>query len=155
MKSVESLLQTTFSGRRFTRKQLAQVQETVERFGKLSRNELAHTVCEHLNWKTPNGKNKVESCLILLERLETLGVVSLPVIQSRQAPQRRVPILEPDTPQTPIEAALRTLSPIRLEAVGSSGADREQWKAYLETFHYLGYRQPVGPVTFCPTSLTA
>jgi hypothetical protein len=29
--------------------------------------------------------------------------------------------------------------------VGSSGTAREQWKAYLQTYHYLGYRQPVGP----------
>jgi len=145
MKSVDALLETTFSGRRFTRRQLAQVQETVERFAKLSRNELAHTVCEHLNWKTPNGKNKVESCLVLLGKLEALGVVKLPATEVRRAPQRRVPILEPDTAQTPIEAALSTLTPIRLEPVGSSGPDREQWKAYLQTFHYLGYRQPVGP----------
>ena len=41
MKSVETLLKTTFSGRRFTRKQLAQVQETVEQFPKLTRKELA------------------------------------------------------------------------------------------------------------------
>jgi len=34
--------------------------------------------------------------------------------------------------------------PIQLVAVGSSGPVRERWKAYLETFHYLGYRQPVG-----------
>ena len=59
MKSVETLLKTTFSGRRFTRKQLAQVQETVEQFPKLTRTELARTVCEHLSWKTPNGKLKV------------------------------------------------------------------------------------------------
>ena len=32
MNSVEDLLRTTFSGRRFTRKQLAQVQETIQRF---------------------------------------------------------------------------------------------------------------------------
>jgi hypothetical protein len=145
MKSVETLLATTFSGRRFTRKQLAQVQETVERFANLSRNELAHTVCEHLDWKTPNGKNKVESCLVLLEKLEALGLVSLPARQVRLPSQRRVPVLGPEVNQMPVEAALNTLTPIRLEAVGSPGADREQWKAYLQSFHYLGYRQPVGP----------
>jgi hypothetical protein len=145
MKSVETLLKTTFSGRRFTRKQLAHVQETVEQFPNLSRTELARTLCEHLNWKTPNGKNKVESCLTLLEKLEAQGVVSLPARQVRQVPQRRAPVLENDPPETPIEAALHTLMPIRLEAVGSSGPDREQWKAYLQSFHYLGYRQPIGP----------
>src|SRR5205814_6450532 len=63
MKSIESLSGTTFSGRRFTRRQLAQIKETVERFPQLSRAELARTLCEHLTWKTPNGKAKVESCL--------------------------------------------------------------------------------------------
>ena len=118
MKSVVTLPRTIFNGRRFTRKQLAQVQETVQRFPALSRTELARTLCEHLNWKTPNGKHKVESCLTLLEKLEAQGVVRLPAKQVRQAPQRRVPVLENDAVQTPIEAALSTLMPIRLEAVG-------------------------------------
>lgn len=145
MKSIEDLTRTTFSGRRFTRKQLAFVQETVKRFPKLSRSELAHTLCEHLDWKTPNGKNKVESCLTMLEKLEALEVVSLPAKPLRQAPQRRVPVLDKDQPEPPIAGALSTLSPIQLVAVSSGGADREQWKAYLQTYHYLGYRQPVGP----------
>jgi len=144
MKSVENLLSTTFSGRRFTRKQLAQVQQTVAQFPQLSRTELAHTLCEHLNWKTPNGKNKVESCLILLEKLEAQGVVSLPAKQARQAPRRRVPLLENAPPEAPIEAELSALMPIQLEAVSSGGPDREQWKAYLQRFHYLGYCQPIG-----------
>ena len=84
MKSVEDLLRTTLSGRRFTRKQMAQVQETVQRFPNLSRTELARTVCEHLNWKTPNGKDKVESCLTFLEKLEAQGVVTLPAKQARR-----------------------------------------------------------------------
>jgi hypothetical protein len=145
MKSVETLLGTTFSGRRFTRKQLAQVQETVERFPQLTRTELARTVCEHLDWKTPNGKLKVESCFTLLEKLEARGMVNLPAKQARQPQQRRVPQLDKNTDVTPVEAALSTLMPIRLEPVSSSGPDREQWKGYLQTHHYLGYRQPVGP----------
>ncbi len=71
--------------------------------------------------------------------------MSLPSKPVRQVPQRRVPVLENGPPETPIEAALSTLTPIRLETVGSSGPERERWKAYLQTYHYLGYRQPVGP----------
>jgi len=144
MKSVDSLPSTTFSGRRFTRKQLARVQETVERFKHLSRKELARTLCTHLNWKTPNGKDKVESCLTLLEALETHGIVSLPAKQTRRAAQRRAPRVEDVPPAPTIEAPLSAVTPIRLEAVGSSGAARERFKAYLERYHYLGYRQPVG-----------
>jgi len=144
MKSVDTLPATTFSGRRFTRKQLARVQETVERFPQLSRTELARTVCEHLRWTTPNGKYKIESCLNLLEALEAHGVVTLPAKQVRKTPQRRIPTFENDPPDPAIDAALSSVAPIWLEPVGSSGEDRERWKAYLQTYHYLGYRQPVG-----------
>jgi len=144
MKSVDSLPSTTFSGRRFTRKQLAQVQETVERFKHLTRKELARTLCTHLAWKTPNGKDKVESCLTLLEALETHGIVSLPAKQARRAAQRRAPRVDEVPPAPAIETALSAVTPIRLEAVGSSGEARERFKAYLERYHYLGYRQPVG-----------
>lgn len=143
MKSVDTLPSTTFSGRRFTRKQLARVQETVARFPKLSRTELARTLCEHLRWTTPNGKYKTESCLTLLEGLEAHGVVTLPGKQVRKAPQRRIPTFENNPPDPPLEAALSALAPIRLELVGA-GEERERWKAYLQTYHYLGYRQPVG-----------
>jgi hypothetical protein len=144
MKSVDTLPSTTFSGRRFTRKQLARVQETVERFPRLSRTELARTLCEHLSWTTPNGKDKIESCLTLLEALEAHGVVTLPASRVRQAPQRRIATFENDPPDPPIDDALSSIAPIRLEPVGSSGEERERWKAYLQTYHYLGYRQPVG-----------
>mgnify|MGYP001586355027 CR=1 FL=1 len=144
MKTVDTLPATTFSGRRFTRRQLARVQETVARFPKLSRTELARTLCEHLSWTTPNGKYKTESCLTLLEALEAQGVVTLPAKQVRKAPARRIATFEHDPPDPPIDDVLSAVAPIRLEAVGSSGEDRERWKAYLQTYHYLGYRQPVG-----------
>ena len=41
MNDISTLPKTTFSGRRFTRKQLEQVQKTVQMFNNLSRNELA------------------------------------------------------------------------------------------------------------------
>ncbi|MDA3918877.1 MAG: hypothetical protein PF690_18175, partial [Deltaproteobacteria bacterium] len=78
MKDISTLPKTTFSGRRFTRKQLEQVQETVEIFKNLSRKELALTICEHLDWVTPNGKLKINSALTLLEKLESYDVVTLP-----------------------------------------------------------------------------
>lgn len=143
MKSVDTLLSTTFSGRRFTRKQLALVQETVARFPNLSRAELALTLCELLNWTTPNGKNKIQSCLSLLEGLQAHGVVTLPVKQARKAQQRQIRTFENDPPDPPIDDALSAVAPIRLERV-SAGEDWACWKTYLQTYHYLGYRQPVG-----------
>ncbi len=91
MKTVETLPMTTFSGRRFTRKQLAQVQETVQLFPHLSRKELALTICEHLEWTTPKGQNKIHSCLTLLTELEAHGIVTLPAKRVKQAPGHSLP----------------------------------------------------------------
>ena len=52
---IAALKSTTFLGRRFTRRQIADIAETVELFPNDSRNELSKTICENLNWTTPKG----------------------------------------------------------------------------------------------------
>lgn len=143
MNVIDTLPKTTFSGRRFTRKQLAQVQETVQTFKNLSRKELALTLCEHLSWKTPNGKLKVNSCLTLLEELESHGVVTLPAKRKTKAPVRRIPAFDEHPEVRPINDTLDSVGPITLQRI-TSKEDRECWKAYLQTHHYLGYKHPVG-----------
>ena len=143
MKSVDTLPKTTFSERRFTRKQLAQVQETVQLFPHLSRKELALTVCEHLAWTTPTGQNKIHSCLTLLDKLEAHGIVTLPAKRVKQAPGHPIPAFHelPATP--PLTATLAAVVPITLHRV-TSPEERASWKAYLQTYHYLGYKHPIG-----------
>ncbi|NNK01228.1 MAG: hypothetical protein HKP58_12535, partial [Desulfatitalea sp.] len=52
----ESKIQQRFCGREFNRGQVSLIQEVVDSCGGLSRNELAYTVCELLEWMRPNGK---------------------------------------------------------------------------------------------------
>ena len=54
------------------------MQCTVRDFPKLSRYELGHTICEHLNLHTPRGGNRVRTAQRLLGRLEELGILTLP-----------------------------------------------------------------------------
>jgi hypothetical protein len=143
MKTIEALPKTTFSGRRFTRKQLKQVQETVQTFQNLSLKELALTLCEHLNWTTPNGKLKINSCLTMLEALESYGVISLPAKRKTKSPVKSIAAFDQTPDTTPINDSLESIGPITLKRV-TSQEDRERWKAYLQTYHYLGYRHPVG-----------
>ena len=143
MKSIESIRKTTFSGRRFTRKQLSLVQETVRAFGNLSRSELALTVCEHLDWKTPGGSLKIQSSLKLLEALEAQGVIVLPPKKPRKAQVRRVPKFNEPPTTTPVTCALTLATPISLRLV-TNQEDRERWKAYIQAYHYLGYKHPFG-----------
>ena len=74
---IENLTSTTFFGRRLTRRQIADVQETVALLPALSRNELAKTICEHLSWTTPKATTGSRP-LRTLESLEELGILTLP-----------------------------------------------------------------------------
>lgn len=143
MKSIEILPKTTFSGRRFTRKQLEQIQDTVSTFKNLSRKELAKTLCEHLSWITPNGSYKFHSCLTLLQELEEHGIVTLPAKRQTRRPVHRQAILEDSQEDQPINETLAAISPIELQLV-TSKEDRYCWKAYLQAYHYLGYKHAFG-----------
>ncbi len=142
MESIEALETTTFSGRRFTRTQLAQVQETVAMFRRLSRKELAATLCEHLKWFSPNKTNKVMSCLKLLEELEEQGIVSLPA--KRQTQQRTYLPSKMEAEHEPeLRASLGEIGPIELERV-STKEEHDEYKNYLRKYHYLGFKHAVG-----------
>ena len=65
-------------GRSFNSKEIEQIKETVELFPQLSRKELAETICEHLEWFTAAGTNKIDACSKLLEKLEDDGSIRLP-----------------------------------------------------------------------------
>jgi len=141
MDPIESLPKTTFSGRRFTRKQLWGIRETIRTFGNLSRSELVLTVCEHLDWRTPGGSLKIQSCLTLLEDLEAHGVITLPAKRVTKPRVQRVPRFEEEPEDPLVEGTLDSVAPVSLRLV-TKGEDRERWKAYLHTHHYLGYKQP-------------
>lgn len=143
MRSIDDLQKTTFSGRRFTRKQLERVQETVQTFSQLSRKELALTVCEHLDWRTPKGTLKVQSGLTLLERLEEEGVITLPSKRVAKKPVRRAATIDEAPSGSAVEGSVRDVAPITLRPVRTA-EERARWRAYLESYHYLGYKHPFG-----------
>ena len=144
---IKKLKSTTFFGRRFTRKQIADIQQTVATFPALSRKELAQTICEHLHWRTPSGSNRVAAALGLLEELAQAGIFQLPpkrVESMRPGPRQPPPPTRRSDPQPLIETGLRELEPLRLLCV-EQGEDVQLFNEYIERHHYLGYRQPRGP----------
>ncbi len=64
---IRRLLLTTFFGKRLTRRQIADMQQTVASLPGLSRNELGKTVCEHLGWKTGRGRSRVRLALLVAD----------------------------------------------------------------------------------------
>ena len=143
--AIDSLASTTFGGKRFNRRELVQIRQTVNDCQRLSRREVGHTVCEHLNWVTPGGKHRIQSCLNALEEMEAAGLLRLPEKQARptQAKQSAIQWSKQTAPQPTIEATLEKFSEIRVELVTEPDAIA-RFNEYIDRYHYLGYRRPIG-----------
>ena len=143
---IAALTSTTFLGRRFTRRQIADIAETVELFPNDSRNELSKTICENLNWTTPKGEYRVAAGLRLLEHLEACGILALPALRNTAAKSAPKPIVHvrASDPQPEIACDLAALEPLVLEEAASQ-EDIALWRALVERYHYLGCPRPFGP----------
>lgn len=142
---IENLKSTTFSGKRFTRKQIEQIQETVKRFPLLSRRELAHTLCEHLQWVAPNGKNCVQACLHALEELEQQGIFRLPekAENKKRGPQKKITWTSKTDEPASLSGTLDQFMPVTVEVV-TEPDEVALWNEFVDRYHYLGYRRPIG-----------
>ena len=143
-RKIEQLTSTTFGGRRFTRQQLVDIQRTVTLYSTLSRRELAHTLCEHLQWVTPKGINRVQTCLNALEEMELCGIITLPKLKQRKkASQKKIQWTDKSNEQAVIDSSLDDLLPISLKVV----TEKEEivlWNEWVDRYHYLGYKRPIG-----------
>lgn len=127
--------------RLFTAEDLDLVRWVVGQFRRLSRKELAYTICEILEWKAPNGRLKVHACLPLLEGLAAAGVIALPAKRVQAKPQPARPRGAP-LPPVPVRASLPAVRPVTVEPV----PPREQalWDATVAAYHPLGFRRAFG-----------
>jgi hypothetical protein len=131
-------------GREISVSETEEIRETVATFYRLSRKELAMTICEHLGWYSVTGNPKVDACVKLLEKLESQGVLSLPQKHAVSPGDKRTPYATGRTePQPPIECSLSGVGTVRLEVVRER-EEAELWNEYVHRYHYLGYKRPFG-----------
>ena len=143
-KKIEALKLTTFAGRRFQRKQLDKIVKTVTNFPKLSRRELGQTICENLNWVTPGGNNRIQTCLNALEEMQDVGLFTLPEkIKTAKALQKEIIWTDKTAVPAAIEGELAQFAAITLERV-TDKTDIVLWNEFIDRHHYLGYRKPIG-----------
>jgi hypothetical protein len=141
MKESESTIQC-LSGREFTAQEIQDIQETIETVG-LSWTELLQTICEHLQWMTPAGRYKVDSCGKALKKLEAQGLVSLPARQVSKAGRQEIRPRERTDPEPEVTGTVGDHAPIELQPVmGKEGIGL--WNEYIERYHGLGYKRPFG-----------
>jgi hypothetical protein len=132
-------------GRRFQAQELRQVQDLVASHPEWSRYRLSRELCARWDWRTATGQWRDMAVRTVLLKLEQRGWVQLPV--RRRASPNRQRLAAPaarDWDRGAIRAPLAALRPVRIEEVSGHRAAREELRALLAHFHYLGYRAPVG-----------
>jgi hypothetical protein len=132
-------------GRQLSAGEVELLVDIVRRFPKLSRTELAATVCELLDWQRANERLKTRECFDLLAKLEQRGLVELPALRPGRPPHSttRVPRTSAGRRQPPLIENLAGVSPIEIEPVVGARA-QALWRELVGRYHYLGYRTPFG-----------
>jgi hypothetical protein len=134
----------TFCGRTFSAGEIDLMRRLSAEFSALAVTEIAHTVCELLNWRRPGGGLKGHECRQLLERLEAEGLLKLPALRKTGGSGAR----RPDISMTGIEPGLvegsaRECGPLELVRVEGKKESR-LWREQVERYHYLGCSVPFG-----------
>ena len=137
--------QVGFSGKSFSSAELELITQVVKRCGGLSRMELAHTVCELLQWSRPGGGLKARECREFLEALDAQGVLRLPAKRATKpvGSITRVPVSVSGEPAALIEGKVGAFEPIVLEPVRTAG-QRLLFRELVGRYHYLGHAVPFG-----------
>ena len=142
---MQTIKQQTFCGREFTGEEISLIQEVVATCGGISRRELAHTVCELLEWKRPNDRLKARECSDLLELLESKGVLILPDKTRKNKIGSQKIILKSPCVQSSstLSGSVEEFTPLEIQRVQNRD-QRDLFKELIERYHYLGYAIPYG-----------
>jgi len=131
-------------GRQLIAEELEDILTTVGMFPRLSRRELAQTLCEHLEWVSATGSYKTDACIKLLEKLEAAGWIELPRKREVRASAGKAQCWTYRTdPGSDICGRLGELEPVWLDVI-LEREGTELWNEYVGRYHYLGYKKPFG-----------
>jgi hypothetical protein len=135
----------TFCGRVLTHAEVNVVRQVLLDFPGLSQAELAHTICELLQFRRPNGKLKTRECAQWLRHKQSQGCLPpLPALRLTKPHGAHCPVLDAhDEPPPTWDGRLALYQPLQLQLI-TAGGERGRFQQYLRHHHPLGYRVPYG-----------
>jgi hypothetical protein len=112
-----------------------------------SRRRLSQAIAAEWDWRNATGQLKDMAARSLLLKLQERGEVELP--PRRQTPTNRMVrqaerLAVGEWDCRPLTAALRSVGSLRIREVSAEKADRQECRAALERFHYMGWSGAVG-----------
>jgi hypothetical protein len=133
----------SFCGRELKSEELDLIRQITRDFSTLSLTELAHTVCELLEWRRPNGGLKSPECYDFLQALHGRGWLPWLSLQPKKLRPRSTVWDEHSDAQAPLTGSIGDYLPVQLQLLDSSD-DRRLFRQYIQRYHYLGYKVPFG-----------
>ncbi len=131
-----------FSGRTFSPEDIETIIWVTKTYPKLSRTEMAATVCELIGWETPAGKPKKPQCAAYLDILEANGLIKLPVSKRVKRSGENTGSAQRSTHSTR-PADITECGAITLE-LADDATKRRRWREYISEYHTIGYKPAYG-----------
>jgi hypothetical protein len=140
---METLLR--YRGRPVTGTDVHFIRELIATHPGQSRRGLSQRLCEAWDWRQSNGAPRDMVCRGLMLALHRAGHIELPAVKRRPpnpltARARPQPV---EVDHTPLRMSLRELGPLTFRAVRRT-PEEACFNSLLQSYHYLGYTQPVG-----------
>lgn len=138
-------LEIKYRGKVATTEDVAFINKLIKDNPHDSRRALSVKLCQAWNWVQPNGALRDMVCRGFMLELHRAGYIKLPEKRCRPnnplaKRQRPKPVhLE----QIPLSTPLKQVRPLRFRQVRRS-REEKLFNSLIETYHYLGYVQPVG-----------
>ncbi len=135
-----------YCGRDFSAEEMRWIaQVAARREAGWTRKAISRAVCEHLDWRKPDGGLKDMSARVALLRMHRHGLIELPPPANRTsvANLRHRPstdLAQTDWPPSGLKlpAALSEVQPLKFEMI-QAGPRSPIWNSFMERYHYLGY----------------
>lgn len=143
--TVEDTALIRISGLSVGAREIALIREVVDSCG-LSRQELAATVCELLEWHRPSGRLKTREALDLLAAMATAGVLELPEKKKVGRPLGSKTVTrrtDRGARQPEVVGTVADVAPVQYQLVQDQ-EDHALWRELIDRYHPLGYRMPFG-----------
>jgi hypothetical protein len=133
----------SFCGRELQPQELDLIRQITRDFSTLSLTELAHTVCELLEWRRPNGGLKGRECFLFLQALHQRGWLPWLSLPPKKLRPRAAVWDQLSDAQAARTGPIGDYLPVQLQLL-DNGDDRRLFRQYLQRYHYLGYKVPFG-----------
>ena len=132
-------------GRQLSDQDLLQIRRLLAEHPSWHRTRLSRELCALWGWRNAAGRPKDMACRTLLLKLQSRGLIGLPTRQraSVNGRRNRQPAAHP-LDESPLQAELAALTPLRVETVYPGTADAGLFGFLLQRHHYLGHRNCVG-----------